>query len=229
MGPNLGADSMMITWSPKLGLLGLSLLCTLWPLVQCLSCEVCKDSGPSCTGKLKLCEAKKDACVTVVGLSTTGGKESLDTSKSCMKFKDCYSGFISITLGPEDHMVSNSYCCQGDGCNRGSIRIPKNNSTLNGLRCPSCMAAFQETCSGDEVVQCVGHETQCIYFSGTVQTGIITTKFATRGCATESACHAQVGTEVPSVTYTYELRRADCVPAPKPPGRVQKRSNIAVH
>ncbi|XP_068945009.1 phospholipase A2 inhibitor and Ly6/PLAUR domain-containing protein isoform X1 [Petaurus breviceps papuanus] len=229
MGPDLGADIMRIARSPQLGLLALSLLCTLLSLAQSLYCEVCKESGPSCTGKLKLCEAEKDACVTIVGLSTTGGKESVYTSKNCMKYKDCYSGFISTTLGHEEHMVSNSYCCQEDRCNQGSIPTPKNNSTLNGLRCPFCMAIFQETCSGDQVVHCVGHETQCLYFSGTVQTGIISTKFAIRGCATKSACHAQVGTEVPSVTYTYELRRADCVPAPQPPGRAEKKSTLPVH
>ncbi|XP_072463938.1 phospholipase A2 inhibitor and Ly6/PLAUR domain-containing protein isoform X2 [Notamacropus eugenii] len=175
---------MRITRNPQLGLLALSLLCTLLPL---------------------------------------GGKESLYTSKNCMKYKDCYSGFISTTLLHEEHMVSNSYCCQEDGCNQGSIPTPKDNRTLNGLRCPSCMAAFQETCPGDEMVQCMGHETQCVYFSGTVQTGIINTKFAMRGCATKSACCAKVGTEVPSVTYTYELRRADCVPAPQAPGRAEKK------
>ncbi|KAM9039214.1 phospholipase A2 inhibitor and Ly6/PLAUR domain-containing protein [Sarcophilus harrisii] len=215
---------MMMTRRPQLGLLTLTLLCTLFSLAQSLSCEVCKDSGPSCAGKLKLCEPEKDACVTVVGLSTTGNRVSVDTSKSCMKYKDCYSGFISTTLGHGDHMVSNSFCCQEDGCNKGRIPTPEDNSTLNGLRCPSCKAAFQETCSGDQAVQCVGHETQCIYFSGIVQTGIINTRFATRGCATSSACHIQVGARVPSVTYTYELRRADCVPAPRPPGRAERRS-----
>ncbi|XP_007505565.1 phospholipase A2 inhibitor and Ly6/PLAUR domain-containing protein [Monodelphis domestica] len=212
----------MIPRSPTLGLLALSLLYTHLPPAPALSCETCRSSGPTCSGRLKVCEAEKDACVTVVGLSVTGKKKSLDTSKSCIKFKDCYSGFISTTLGQQDHMVSNSHCCQEDGCNQGSIPSPENNSTVNGLHCPSCMAAFHDTCAGEKVVQCVGPETHCIYFSGTVQTGFFTTKFATRGCASKSACHAQVGAEVPSITYTYELRRADCVPAQKPPRRVRK-------
>ncbi|XP_074048825.1 phospholipase A2 inhibitor and Ly6/PLAUR domain-containing protein isoform X2 [Macrotis lagotis] len=222
---------MMITRSPKLGLLALTVLCTLLSPAQSLYCEVCKSSGPTCTGKLKLCEAKKDACVTVIGVSTAalGNKESVDTSKSCMKYKDCYSGFISTTLGRGDHMVTNSYCCQEDGCNQGTIPIPKNNSTLNGLSCPSCMATFQETCSGEEVVQCLGQETHCLYLSGVVQTGLFNTKFATRGCATKSACLVEVGAEVPSVTYTYELRRADCAPASHHPGKEEKRSNLSVH
>lgn len=38
-----------------------------------------------------------------------------------MKFNDCYSGFVSTTMGPKDYMVSNTHCCQSDGCNRGSV------------------------------------------------------------------------------------------------------------
>lgn len=51
--------------------------------------------------------------------------------------------------------------------------------------------------------------------------GLINPKFATRGCATESACYAKAGAQVPSASYIYFLRRADCLPAPQPPGRVE--------
>lgn len=43
--------------------------------------------------------------------------------------------------------------------------------------------------------------------------GIINAKFATRGCATESACYTKPGAQVPSASYLYFLRRADCLPA----------------
>lgn len=49
------------------------------------------------------------------------GRHSLNTYKACMKFSDCYSGFVSTTMGPKDYMVSNTHCCQSDGCNRGSV------------------------------------------------------------------------------------------------------------
>lgn len=38
-----------------------------------------------------------------------------------MKYSDCYSGFVSTTMGPKDYMVSNTRCCQSDGCNQGSV------------------------------------------------------------------------------------------------------------
>lgn len=49
------------------------------------------------------------------------GHHSVNTYKACMKFSDCYSGFVSTTMGPKDYMVSNTNCCQSDGCNRGSL------------------------------------------------------------------------------------------------------------
>ncbi|XP_032752090.1 phospholipase A2 inhibitor and Ly6/PLAUR domain-containing protein [Rattus rattus] len=200
-------------------LLALTLLCTLLGLGCPLSCEVCKGSGHTCSGKMKTCEAGKDACVVLVGESSTKGRKSVNTFKACMKFKDCYSGFVSTTMSPNDYMVSNAHCCQSDGCNSGSVPPPLNNRTENGLMCPSCIAPFQETCPGTQAARCVGRETHCIYFAGNVQAGIINTKFATRGCATESACYTKAGAEVPSASYLYFLRRADCLPAPYPPGR----------
>lgn len=49
------------------------------------------------------------------------GRHSVNTYKACMKFSDCYSGFVSTTMGPKDYMVSNTHCCQSDGCNHGSV------------------------------------------------------------------------------------------------------------
>nr|XP_008518327.1 PREDICTED: phospholipase A2 inhibitor and Ly6/PLAUR domain-containing protein-like [Equus przewalskii] len=179
------------------------------------------------------------------------GRHSVNTYKGCMKFSDCYSGFVSTTMGSQDYMVSYTYCCQSEGCNQGSVPPPQNNRTENGLQCPACVVPFQETCPGTQAARCVGQETHCVYFAGNVQAssrhcrlrpfghldlwrrglgpqhwrlilpGIINTKFATRGCATESACYAKEGAEVPSASYLYFLRRADCLPAPQPPGRAE--------
>ncbi|XP_004460162.4 phospholipase A2 inhibitor and Ly6/PLAUR domain-containing protein [Dasypus novemcinctus] len=206
---------------PGTCLLALALLCTLLGPGCPLSCEVCKGSGPTCSGKVRRCEAGKDACVVVVGESSTKGHQALNTYKACMRFSDCYSGFVSTTTGPKDYMVSNTHCCQSDGCNRDSVPPPLNNRTENGLQCPACIAPFQETCPGMQAVRCVGQETHCIYFAGNVQAGIINPKFAMRGCATESTCYTKAGAEVPSASYFYLLSRADCLPAPQASGQAE--------
>ncbi|XP_039102478.1 phospholipase A2 inhibitor and Ly6/PLAUR domain-containing protein [Hyaena hyaena] len=212
---------MSASMKPGTFLLAFTLFCTLLGLGCPLSCEVCRGSGPTCSGKMKTCEAGKDACVVIVGESCTKGRHSVNTYKACMKFSDCYSGFVSTTMGPKDYMVSNTRCCQSDGCNHGSVPPPPNNRTENGLQCPACIAPFQETCPGTQAARCVGQETHCVYFAGKVQAGLITPKFATRGCATESACFAKAGAQVPSASYLYFLRRADCLPASQPPGRAE--------
>lgn len=57
-----------------------------------------------------------------------------------MKFSDCYSGFVSTTMGPKDYMVSNTHCCQTDGCNQGSVpRKCQLTSCLESL--PACPKA----------------------------------------------------------------------------------------
>lgn len=210
---------MMLSRRQRTFLLAFTLLCTLLGLGYPLRCEVCKSNEQKCSGKLKTCEDGKDACVIIVGESSTKGHKSVGTVKTCMKAKDCYSGLISTTMGAHDYMVSNTRCCQTDGCNTGSLPPPPNNRTENGLICPSCIAPFQDTCPGTQAARCVGTETHCVYLSGNVQAGIISPKFATRGCATEGVCQTKAGAEVPSITYLYHLRRADCLPAPRPNGR----------
>lgn len=45
----------------------------------------------------------------------------VSTVKACMKSRDCHPGYVSTTMGPNNYMVTNTYCCQSDGCNRGSV------------------------------------------------------------------------------------------------------------
>ena len=54
------------------------------------------------------------------------------------------------------------------------------NQTENGLRCPSCIAAFTETCTASEEALCVGEETRCVAVSGLVQPGKGHLEFARR-------------------------------------------------
>ncbi|XP_021106499.1 phospholipase A2 inhibitor and Ly6/PLAUR domain-containing protein isoform X2 [Heterocephalus glaber] len=153
-------------------LLAFTLLCTLVGLGCSLTCEVCNGPEKTCSGKMRQCEDGKDTCVIIVSESHEKGPY-VSTVKTCMKSRDCHSGYVSTTMGPNNYMVTNTHCCQRDGCNSGSV--PR----------------------------------------------IISAKFATRGCATKSACHAKPGAEVPSASYYYFLNRADCHEASLPYGRAE--------
>ncbi|KAM7233319.1 hypothetical protein CapIbe_015455 [Capra ibex] len=83
------------------------------------------------------------------------------------------------------------------------------NHTENGLRCPSCIAAFTETCTASEEALCVGEETRCVTVSGLVQPAGV--KFAARGCGMETACHTKPGTLVPSGARLFTIKKTSCL------------------
>lgn len=76
-------------------------------------------------------QALLEASLPVPPLSE--GHQSLNTYKACMKYSDCYTGFVSTTMGPKDYMVSNTRCCQSDGCNHGSVPRECQLSPASGL------------------------------------------------------------------------------------------------
>ncbi|KAB0336889.1 hypothetical protein FD755_025810, partial [Muntiacus reevesi] len=92
------------------------------------------------------------------------------------------------------------------------------NHTENGLRCPSCLAAFKETCTATQDAVCVGEETCCVAVSGVAQLGI---KFAARGCGTETACHTKPGTLVPSGSRLLTIKKTSCHPSSQASGKAE--------
>ncbi|XP_009244727.2 phospholipase A2 inhibitor and Ly6/PLAUR domain-containing protein-like [Pongo abelii] len=116
-------------------------------------------------------------------------------------------------MGPKDHMVTSSFCCQSDGCNSAFLSVPFTNLTENGLMCPTCTASFRDKCMGP-MTHCTGKENHCISLSGHVQAGIFKPRFAMRGCATESMCFTKPGAEVPTGTHVLFLQHIECTHSP---------------
>nr|XP_010979772.2 phospholipase A2 inhibitor and Ly6/PLAUR domain-containing protein [Camelus dromedarius] len=209
---------MRLFTKPETFLMASALLCALLGLGYPLSCEVCTGPGPTCSGSVKTCDSHQDSCVVIVAETSKKSYRSVNTHKGCIKSSACSTGFLSITVGPENYMVSNTHCCQSDGCNHDAVPAPQNNRTENGLQCPTCIAPFKETCSSTKEVLCVGQETHCVAFVGKVQAGI---KFATQGCATKNTCHTKPGTLVPSASHTYVISQVNCLPGPQPSGKAK--------
>ncbi|CAI9161507.1 unnamed protein product [Rangifer tarandus platyrhynchus] len=72
-------------------------------------------------------------------------------------------------MNTENYMGSTRRCCKNDGCNQDPLPAFVRNHTENGLRCPSCIAAFTETCTSTQETVCVGEETHCVAVSGLAQ------------------------------------------------------------
>ncbi|XP_055267991.1 phospholipase A2 inhibitor and Ly6/PLAUR domain-containing protein-like [Moschus berezovskii] len=204
---------------PETFLLATALLCTLLGLGYSLSCEVCVSDGPNCNGKLQTCAADEDSCIAVVTETNRKGSLTVTSYKGCAKSSECGSGFFGITSNPENYMGSKRRCCQKDGCNQDPLPAFVRNHTENGLRCPSCIAAFTETCTPTEEALCVGEETRCVAVSGIVQPA--GDKFAAWGCGTETACHTKPGTLVPSGARLFTIKKAGCLPSPQAAGKAE--------
>ncbi|XP_052512502.1 phospholipase A2 inhibitor and Ly6/PLAUR domain-containing protein-like [Budorcas taxicolor] len=200
---------MKPSMKPETFLLATTLLCTLLGLGYPLSCEVCVGDGPSCTGKLQPCAPDEDSCVVVVTATNRKASLAATSYKGCAKSSECDSGFFGITVNPENYMGSRRRCCQQDGCNQDPLPAFVRNHTENGLRCPSCIAAFTETCTASEEALCVGEETHCVAVSGLVQPAGV--KFAVQGCGMETACHTKPGTLVPSGARLFTIKKTSCL------------------
>ncbi|KAI4571408.1 hypothetical protein MJG53_013514 [Ovis ammon polii x Ovis aries] len=155
-----------------------------------LSCEVCVGDGPSCTGKLQTCAPDEDSCIIVVTETNRKASLAVTSYKGCAKSSECESGLFGITMNPENYMGSRRRCCQKDGCNQDPLPAFVRNHTENGLRCPSCIAAFTETCTASEEALCVGEETRCVALSGLVQPEASLAVTSYKGCAKSSECES---------------------------------------
>ena len=162
---------MKPSMKPETFLLASTLLCTLLGLGYALNCEVYVGDGPSCTGKLQTCAPDEDSCLAVVTETNRKASLAVTSYKGCAKSNQCESGFFGITVNPENYMGSKRCCCQKDGCNQDPLPAFMRNHTENGLRCPSCIAAFTETCTATAEALCVGEETHCVAVSGLVRPG----------------------------------------------------------
>ncbi|XP_027371401.1 phospholipase A2 inhibitor and Ly6/PLAUR domain-containing protein-like [Bos indicus x Bos taurus] len=194
---------------PETFLLAITLLCTLLGLGYPLSCEVCVGDGPNCRGKLQTCAPDEDSCIVVVTETNRKASLAVTSYKGCSKSSNCESGLFGFTVNHENYMGSKRRCCQKDGCNQDPLPAFVRNHTENGLRCPSCITAFTETCTATAEALCVGEETHCVAMSGLMRPA--GDKFAVQGCGTKTACHSKPGTLVPSGARLFTIKKTSCL------------------
>ncbi|XP_065776696.1 phospholipase A2 inhibitor and Ly6/PLAUR domain-containing protein-like isoform X2 [Muntiacus reevesi] len=198
-------------------LLASGLLCTLLGRGNPLSCEVCSSDGSNCSGKLQTCTHDEDTCITILTEAKKEGSLVVTSYKGCAKSSECDSGFLAMTMNPENYMGSTRRCCQDDGCNQDPLPAFVKNHTENGLRCPSCFDTFTETCTSTQDALCVGEETHCVTVTGLARSreGLLKfdVKFAARGCGTENTCHSKPGTLVPSGSHLLTIKKTSCHPS----------------
>nr|AKA95439.1 sodefrin precursor-like factor [Notophthalmus viridescens] len=73
--------------------------------------------------------------------------------------------------------------------------VPPENTTLNGVKCPTCVVDGELSCEATEVLECVGEMTNCLYIAATFRNTATPPKQAAyRGCTcAEFAEHVPIG------------------------------------
>ncbi|XP_040277284.1 uncharacterized protein LOC120992389 [Bufo bufo] len=176
--------------------------------ITCPSGEECPgDTGGKNAAFLGKSRARSSECSPLD--SRSAQQEKMRIINSCCNTNDCdlYSPLCKMMAD----ILAWTYECASE-CNfLGSMRLqqlqirmntlcyghpnctvngysPTENSTLNGLGCPSCLSDNSTWCYTDETIQCRGDETMCLLLQTTQESGSMSTSTAFRGCTTKSFC-----------------------------------------
>ncbi|XP_074837142.1 phospholipase A2 inhibitor gamma subunit B-like [Carettochelys insculpta] len=167
--------------------LAIFILAALLATGACLQCQVCSNTGTSCTGDVQTCAAGNAFCASTLTEVRTLGTTTPITLKKCATSADCQASPISINFGNGNSARSIIACCTGDGCSPAPITMPAPDTKPNGQRCPVCSAVSPGPCN-EMFINCTGSDTQCIEMTVTVTSGGATVSSTLKGCANEVAC-----------------------------------------
>lgn len=147
-----------------------------------MECEVCYSlSSNRCSGHYKTCDPSQNRCMETLTLTSLGDVKSVVFKKSCGSIYNCTHP-ASITA-PGYRVSVTTMCCDTDYCNNRTLNWKTDNSTQNGISCPSCLALNSETCAKHTPMYCKGNELYCVEFTASRHRG---TPIALAGCASES-------------------------------------------
>ncbi|CAM5176159.1 unnamed protein product [Eretmochelys imbricata] len=185
---------------------------------QTVTCKKCSGSADSCQPPAGTCTADtaKGGCFTAAeDIKLVGETKSTNLSKGCVRdFSAFIKGPITVTLGNGKYVRVNIAQCNTDKCNSGVLAVPKENTTKNGLQCPTCFALSTNPCDSQDA-PCTGDENYCIDFAGYLVKGstLETSIFVAKGCASESVKGIKSGEILSSAVYWFMFTEATSKPA----------------
>ncbi|XP_029432609.1 phospholipase A2 inhibitor subunit gamma B-like [Rhinatrema bivittatum] len=173
-------------------LTGLCLLSALVAPGTSLQCQQCTSmNSNTCSSPPQECQSLHTHCISMLKETITGvGSSKMVTLiRSCGTNKHC-DKVTSITAGSY-HMMTMFKCCTKENCNTQQMSMPRTETDVNGLSCPSCYSLSSHTCDRKENTTCKGAEDRCIEYDVTVKTGTMEAKSAVHGCATRNLCESK--------------------------------------
>ncbi|XP_040183331.1 phospholipase A2 inhibitor and Ly6/PLAUR domain-containing protein-like [Rana temporaria] len=162
---------------------------------SCYTCKVLGEGNNDCPGDLQECPNEDDFCVNQRESSRIVTPSGIDNKvtikKGCMPIANknvCQQQPIALDCNEMTFSLY-SECCFEDECNLKGLQIPADNTTKNGLECPTCFVEEKEACPKAEPKKCTGNANICLDFTGHVQRPDDANKlYAFQGCADENIC-----------------------------------------
>ncbi|XP_015274522.1 PREDICTED: phospholipase A2 inhibitor and Ly6/PLAUR domain-containing protein-like, partial [Gekko japonicus] len=158
-----------------------------------LKCISCQDPLKQCDNSESVdCKADEEFCLSFTAHIPIMGRIN-KSFKSCASSNVCQPGNYSLTTKDSKHFQSIVTCCNTDHCNNDTLQVPPStNKARNGNRCPVCFSMGSDSCQTEELIDCIGEETQCISFSASVKLSAsllpLSLRGALQGCATPNLC-----------------------------------------
>ncbi|XP_073458056.1 phospholipase A2 inhibitor and Ly6/PLAUR domain-containing protein-like isoform X1 [Aquarana catesbeiana] len=170
------------------------LILVLWISVatEALVCQKCENfQGNICTNYInETCPQGVTRCYVNIMMEKMGEKIYYQSTRGCTKYiGSCINNFTMVVGTGVKMMVSTSYCCTGDLCNKRPIDLPPLDTKVNGLKCPACIKKGS-ACTSTETAICLGSQDRCFEFSGGVFNGTAYEDWAFKGCTTGNVCES---------------------------------------
>nr|AIT39263.1 sodefrin precursor-like factor beta isoform 05 [Pleurodeles waltl] len=159
---------------------------------DCLLCEHCFNvHDSSCSGIFKQCPPGVTRCVKGLENNTVGSNTVLTAFKGCLNPSQNIACDRELSI--KNSMVSfqiSRTCRNSDFCNGGVVKVPAVKETLNGYKCEECFNdQSTDECTVTGKVQCIGKQTTCSSFYGTVaRPGEPGRQYSGKACTTPDFC-----------------------------------------
>ncbi|KAG8549431.1 hypothetical protein GDO81_021231 [Engystomops pustulosus] len=151
-----------------------------------LMCTECDPSSSSCHGRMYIC-GQDQSCGFIFSQTKLSGNDVFHVEPHCVAPSDC--GYKFSTSTGDSHRLEVISCCDTSHCipSNSTFLNERNNTSPNGLVCPTCSSYSSTWCETSNTVQCRGGEDMC-FFHKTYEQGPGAQSSAERGCATKSYC-----------------------------------------
>ncbi|XP_077113482.1 phospholipase A2 inhibitor and Ly6/PLAUR domain-containing protein-like [Ranitomeya variabilis] len=167
-----------------------ALLCVISALVVSVSSYKCYSgfSRNSTTCDESETECLGNRCMTVCQYSDYNGRMFKSIMKGCANETMCGANGSATVEHIKYRFHVN--CCTGDLCNSDGYKLPSEDPTPNGVKCPTayCMGSLQE-CKSEKEMNCTGSMDQCFEFrSDVIDPGQKEIKISVKGCMNADSC-----------------------------------------